>query len=146
MTVPFAALSRDEVVLDAHRPSRGGDGGERSGRERCAAEVRLQHDAGRVDDTPERETFAFREGRARLRRERRSVAGCARGARSSEDVACRAGEARALRIAGAGGAEDRVHRWQRAARIGPLHRPRTSSAAGRTRIEKRCAVVVSPSS
>src|SRR5207302_7363744 len=86
VTVPFAALSRDEVVLDAHRPSRGGDGGEGPGRERRAAEVGLQHDAGRVDDTPERETFAFREGRARLRRERPGSSGGARGARRSEDA------------------------------------------------------------
>ena len=72
--VPFPALSSDEVVFDAHRTRRGRDGGERARRERSAAEIGLQDDAGRVDDAAKGETLALREGRARLRREGRGIA------------------------------------------------------------------------
>ena len=146
VSVAFAALSGDEVVLDAYGAGGRGDCRERSRRERRAPEVRLQDDSRRVDDAPQREALTFDERRARLGGECRRIAGDALGARAGQHLARGSSEALALVRGRPSRAKDRIDRWQGAARVGTLHRPRTSRAPGRTRIENRSAVVVSPSS
>src|SRR5207253_4199668 len=112
VSVPFAALSGDEVVLDAHGAGGCGNGRERPWRERRAAKVRLQHDSRRVDDAPQREALALRKRRARLGGERRRIARGPLGTRAGQHVARSSGEAPALVRGRPSRAKDRVDGWQ----------------------------------
>src|SRR6185436_4971525 len=65
VTVPLAATAGSEVVFDAHRASGINDRGEGGWRERCAAEVGLKYDAGRVEDAAKRTLVSLTQPVAR---------------------------------------------------------------------------------
>src|SRR5256886_2575314 len=146
VTVPLAALPGGKVELHAHRARGLGDRGEGARRERRPTEVRPEDHAGRVEDTAERASSALVEERAGLAGEGGGVAGGARRARPREDVPRGACEPPAIGGGRPRGAQHRVDRGKLAAGIDALHRASTSSARGRTRIERCGTVVTSPSS